>query len=142
MNTFREISLEQENGLWKYIEKRFKFKPYRNIKLRIKSNTPFRIIDFSHEIKNNNIDEIYKNKNELLLELFHQLKNTKKIIGMNWRHICYEFYDVSKESFGNNEWPSCIFPDGDYVFLISEDMNNIVFGDGIDHKIYIIGDGW
>lgn len=142
MDRFKEITIERENELWKYIDRKFKFKPYRNIKLRISNSIPSRIVDFSNEIGENNIDEVFRAKNEMILNLFYGYKDRQKITGMNWKHICYDFTDISKESFRINEWPYSIFPDGDYVFLFSEDMKNIVFCDGIDYRIYFIGEGW
>ena len=78
-----------------------------------------------------------------LISIFKTLtkKKGERMYALDWQHQGYSFNPfLPFEKYGHPEtWEIPAFPNGDYLFFLTKDFKNGIFGDGIHHSISFFG---
>lgn len=140
MKNWQEISDNERKVFWNFIYNILLFKPYNEEKIITlpSKNKHFDISQFYNDGFNN---ILYEELHLTCIKWFKEMSNNDLIYALNWQHECYRFspyLPFEKDEF--DEWLIPVFPNGDYCFFLSKDLQNGIFCDGIHLSISIFGD--
>jgi Protein of unknown function (DUF2716) len=141
MNNWRMLNESECNNVWNFIYERLFFQPnVEGVKL-ITLPVPSKCYDISKFYNNGFSDELYDNLHQWAIKCFIPISKGKRLYGLNWKHECYSFdpqLPFEKDEF--DEWLISVFPNGDYIFFLTQDFKTGIFGDGINLTISFFGE--
>ena len=126
---------------WNFVYDELHFNPNMDGKELIQLKEPNEFYDIAGFYNEGFSQEIYDNLHASALTCFLQISKGKRLYALNWQHECYSFspeLPFEKDEF--EEWLISVFPNGDYIFFLSKDFNNGLFGDGFECSITLFGE--
>ncbi|MBX3254202.1 MAG: DUF2716 domain-containing protein [Chitinophagaceae bacterium] len=131
---------DSEMQVWDFIYNKLDFKPTMDKENLIILPAPSQCFDISQFYNEGFNEYLYDDLHKSSMSWFETISEGKRIYALNWQHDCYSFttkLPFEKNEFG--EWLISIFPNGDYIFFLSSDLNNGVFADGINCRLSFFG---
>ncbi len=139
MQNWKKLDKVEKNNLWDYISSKLSFNPRNSENTIIPKELLYKCYDISSHYNENFKLENYDELHDYTLNLFRIL-SSKKVYALDWMHDCFVFDpNLPFELDEFEEWLISVFPNGDFVFFITENLENIIFADGINSKIYFLG---
>ncbi|MBA3681707.1 MAG: DUF2716 domain-containing protein [Bacteroidetes bacterium] len=139
MINWKVLEKNEYTQLWNLIYNDFIFSPYSSKKL-IELPYPHIIYNISSHYDEGYSEIFYKNLHKYAVNYFKKISNGGRIYALNWQHDCYSFdpyLPFEKDEF--DEWLIPVFPNGDYLFFINNDLQEGVFCDGINLELSFFG---
>jgi hypothetical protein len=140
MNNWEILSEEQSSLAWDYIYTTMKFRPRGTGKL-IEIPQPCEYYNIAQYYNAGFREDYYDDLHKKTKQVFRSITGrNERMLALNWQHDCYSFdprLKFQKDEFG--EWLIPVFPNGDYIFFLTQDFSNGVFGDGINLYLSLFG---
>lgn len=141
MKNWAVLSEPEYKLSWDFIYDCLQFHPNDENQELIALPFPSRCFDISTYYNDGFREELYEDLHECALKWFKQICDGKRLFALDWQHDCYSFdcyLPFEKDEFG--EWLVPVFPNGDYLFFLTNDFRNGVFADGINLKMSFWGE--
>ena len=125
--------------IWDFVYENLSFQPNNEAAL-IKLPIPNKVYNISSFYNEGFDEKFYDDLHKIAIKCFKILSNNKNMYALNWQHQCFSFnpeLPFEKDDF--DEWLIPVFPNGDYLFFITNDLKNGVFSDGINLRISLFG---
>ncbi len=140
MSNWQILSNKESSLAWDYIHTTMKFRPRETGQL-IELPPPFKCYNISQYYNTGFSEDYYDDLHKKAVPVFRLITNRdERILALNWQHDCYSFdprLEFEKDEFG--EWLISVFPNGDYVFFLTQNFRNGIFGDGINLSLSLFG---
>jgi hypothetical protein len=137
MGNWKLLEPEKYKLIWDFIYDVLLFTPNKDNNALIKLPYPNRYYDISKFYNEGFSDEYYDDLHVKTLKIFSR---EKVIYALNWQHDCYSFNPNKPFELNEfNEWLIPVFPNGDYLFFLTENLDNGIFADGINKSVSIYG---
>lgn len=140
MSNWKILNALEYQLIWDYIYDAFCFRPNSSVTELIKFPFSNKCYDISKFYNEGFRQDLYDNLHDTIVDCFRQISNNQKWYAFNWQHNCYSF--IPQLPFEKNEfdeWLVPIFPNGDYIFFLSHNLEDGMFGNGIDMLICFFG---
>jgi hypothetical protein len=140
MENWKKLDDLDERNAWGFITNKLNFQPY-NKECIVRLPSPNKVFEISKYYDEGFNEELYSNLHESILSLFKKIAKGGRMYALNWQHDCYSFSPYllfEKDEF--DEWLVPVFPNGDYLFFLTEDFDNGIFADGVNLKFSIWGE--
>jgi hypothetical protein len=141
MNNWNKLTDSEYQLVWEYVYADLKFNIDNEKGKLISPSVSKRCFDISSFYNTGFSDELYNNLHKSAIKWFRQIAKNKEIYALNWQHDCYSFnpqLPIDKDEF--NEWLIPVFPNGDYLFFLTDDFKNGLFADGLNLQLSFWGD--
>lgn len=126
--------------VWDFIYDTFLFTPNNGEKVVVIPE-PHISEDISQHYDDGFTEIYYDNLHQQARWVFQKIVGqNNRIIALNWQHDCYSFnphLPYEEDEFG--EWLIPVFPNGDYIFFLTDDLQNGLFCDGIALRLTWFG---
>ncbi|WP_164972745.1 DUF2716 domain-containing protein [Lacibacter luteus] len=139
MNNWKILKDVENKKVWDFVFSELHFKPHEEKEL-ITLPLPNKYFDISRFYNDGFVEELYNNLHESAQAWFEKISNGERMFALNWQHDCYSFTaDLPFEKDEYNEWLIPVFPNGDYLFFLTNDFKNGIFADGVNFQLLIWG---
>lgn len=139
MTNWKILNELEYNKIWDFVFEKLHFEPHRATTL-INLPIPNKCFDISRYYNEGFQDVLYTKLHTSVLFWLKEITNGTRIYALNWQHTCYSLTtDLPFEEDEFGEWLISVFPNGDFIFFVTDSLENGIFGDGINHRISIWG---
>lgn len=141
MKNWKILSSSEYEEVWNFVYNKLCFEPYEAKEKKIilpQANRCFNIASYlKPDFKESLCDELY----EVAQAWFKAISKGKRMYALNWKHEGYSFDPELPFEPGDvyDKWLVPAFPNGDYIFFLTHDFKNGIFGDGINFRISLWG---
>ncbi|MFI7547453.1 DUF2716 domain-containing protein, partial [Actinoplanes sp. NPDC049599] len=137
------IPMETDDTYWAPFQQRFAFRPGMRSWPAIEEPRPSVTVDLapifagSHAQFAAGADAI----NSLaLLALTRVLDPDSSLVVLDWQHQTYRFWPHQFACQSDQQWPTTVFPNGDYYIFLTEDMSTGTFGHPWEQTLCVFGE--
>ena len=127
------------NRVWSFIYEQLQFKPHSEPTIQLPS--PFETKSIEEFFDKGFQESLYDNLHGKMKAVFQEITTEgERMMALNWQHDCYSFdprLPFEKDEF--DEWLISVFPNGDHIFFLTQDFQNIYYGNGIRKVISMSG---
>ena len=141
MQHWQLLSAEEQDQLWNFVRSQLHFRPY-NCNSSIDTSIKHRVIDFSRQAATFCTEDRDQHLKQGLLEAFVAvIPAGHEIYALEYEDDCYRFSPQAvMASEADSMWPISPCPISGFVFFISTDRRQIYCADGINRRVYLIGE--
>ncbi len=137
------ITMDADDTYWTAFYQRFSFRPGMQSWPAIDEPRPSVTIDLEpiftgdHARFEAGADAI----NSLaLVALTRVLEPDTSVVVLDWQHQTYRFWPHRFACQPDRQWPTTVFPDGDYHIFLTEDMSTGTFGHPWEQTLCVLGE--
>lgn len=139
MNNWQLLNDLEYAKAWNFLYEELHFSPFESYLIILPD--PKKDFDISKYYDDGFSQELYDDLHKDALFWLKKVSKGKRIFALNWQHDCYSFNtDLPFEKDEFDEWLVPVFPNGDYIFFMTNDFSSGIFADGINLKLSIWGE--
>ncbi|MET8234864.1 DUF2716 domain-containing protein [Micromonospora sp. NPDC005298] len=137
------ISMDSDDTYWTPFSERFDFRPGMQSWPAITEPVPSVTIDLG-PIFSSSQPQFAAGADAVnglaLLALVRALDHDTSVVVLDWQHQTYRFWPHRFACQPDPQWPTTVFPNGDYYIFLTEDMSTGTFGHPWEQTLCVFGE--